>query len=380
MGQLARTSLAPAQYGRPRLTKLQLLLSCHSQIMLINLGFSLLGLVLTTMICESFARKKNFKFRVEAAVAGKLKTRLSALPYSEVEYNKQFKTAFPSQKQKVARFSKKASNSNSLINYCDGLRRTSFVPLNKKIASRIYLFGGSTIDCQEVPDDYTIASRLQAKINDSGLQETYEVINCGVIGATLAANLIHFKELPKSKSDICIFYFGVNETNFQNENIYISRFLIFSFIDFNRLYRFATVLNFVILKSLINKFRTFDKNNNYFREKQDQVDQIFSEINSICIENSVTLLTILQPFLHTRSPVSQFDKGNLRYHKGPAFDASKYLYEQFVKKFDNRNYFIDGRSLFNNVELDVFTDWCHCNYLGNDIIADYFFSLVQKNT
>lgn len=348
--------------------------------MLFNLGFVILiALFLSVVTYEKFSRKKYFKWRIEAAVPGKLKSRLSALPYSEEEYNQQFKSAFPSQKQRNTRFSNMTNISYSLINYGNGLRRTSYVPLNKKIAQRIYIFGGSTIDCQEVPDDYTIASRLQAKINEKGAQKIYEVINCGVIGATLASNLTHFKEVPKSKSDICIFYFGVNETNFQNENIYISKFSVFSFINFNQLYRFANDLNFVVLKSLINRFRTFDKNNNCFREKQDWTDQILSEINSICKKNSITLLAILQPFLHTRSPVPQFDKGNLRYHKGPAFDASIYLYRQFVKKFDNRSYFIDGRSLFNNVELDVFTDWCHCNYLGNDVIAEYFFSLIENN-
>ena len=347
--------------------------------MLNNLIFTILiGSFLISIVSEKFSRKKYFKWRVEAAVPGKLKSRLSKLPYSEEEFNKQFKKAFPSQKQRVERFSKKTSTSNSLINYRDGLRRTNFVPLNKKMTQKIYIFGGSTIDCQEVPDDYTVASRLQAKINEGRGQEIYEVINCGVIGATLAANLKHLKELPKSPDDIYIFYFGVNETNFQEENIFISRFRVFSFINFNQLYSFANNFQFVMAKTFIDKFRTFDKQNRWFYEKQDQISQILSEINLICEENSVTLLVILQPFLHTRSPVPQFDKKNRRYHKGTRFDASEYLFERFSTRFDNKNYFIDGRSLFNNVELDVFTDWCHCNYLGNDIIAEYLFSLIQK--
>lgn len=337
----------------------------------------LLGLSLSITIYEKFSRRKYFKFRVEAAVPGKLKSRLSSLPYSEEEYNKQFKSAFPSQKQRVARFSLKSSTSDSLLNYCDGLRKTSFVPSNKKDLSKIYIFGGSTIDCQEVPDDYTNASRLQAKINEGRLQEIYEVINCGIIGATLAANLIHFKQLSIAKGDICIFYFGVNESNFP-ESIYISRFPIFSFINFNQLYRFATNLNFVTLKSLTDKFRTFNKENKWFYEKQDQINKICSEINSICDETSVTLLVILQPFLHARSPVPRFDEKNRQYHTGVAFEATVYLLEQFATILNNKNYFIDGRSFFNNVELDVFTDWCHCNYLGNDILAKHFYSSIQK--
>ena len=346
--------------------------------MLIKLASTLLlGLFLSIKISETFSRRKYFKFRVEAAVPGKLKSRLSLLPYSEEEYNKQFKSAFPSQKQRVANFSLKGSTSDSLLNYCDGLRKTSFVPSNNKELSKIYIFGGSTIDCQEVPDDYTNASRLQAKINEGRLQEIYEVINCGIIGATLAANLIHFKQLPIAKGDICIFYFGVNESNFP-ESIYISRFPILSFINFNQLYRFATNLNFLTLKSLTDKFRTFNKENKWFYEKQDQIDKTLCEINSICDETSVTLLVILQPFLHTRSPVPRFDKKNRRYHNGITFKATVYLLEQFATKLNYKNCFIDGRSFFNNVELDVFTDWCHCNYLGNDILAEYFFSSIQK--
>ena len=346
--------------------------------MLIKLASTLLlGLFLSITIYEKFSRRKYFKFRVEAAVPGKLKSRLSSLPYSEAEYNKQFKSAFPSQKQRVGRFSLKSSTSDSLLNYCDGLRKTSFVPSNKKDLSKIYIFGGSTIDCQEVPDDYTNASRLQAKINEGGLQEIYEVINCGVIGATLAANLSHFKQLPIAKGDICIFYFGINESNFP-ESIYISRFPIFSFINFNQLYRFATKLNFVTLKSLTDKFRTFNKENKWFYEKEDQIDKILCEIYSICDETSVTLLVILQPFLHTRYPVPKYDKKNRKYHTGVAFEATVYLLDKLVARLKNRDFFIDGRSYFNNVQLDVFSDWCHCNYLGNDILAKHFYSSIQK--
>lgn len=342
----------------------------HKFWFLVTLTFLLL------VMYEKFSRKKYFKWRVEAVVPGKLKSRLSVLPYSEEEYNMQFKSAFPSQKQRVQRFSLKTSTSDSLLNYCDGLRKTSFVPLNKS-NPKIYIFGGSTIDCQEVPDDYTITSRLQAKINGGGLQEIYEVINCGVIGATLAANLKHFKELRIAKGDICIFYFGANESTF-TRNIYISKFQSFSFINFNRLYSFATNINFVVLKSFIDKFRTFDKKNKLFCEKQDEIDKICYEIDSICDETSVTLFIILQPFLHKRSPVPQFDHKNRRYHTGVVFEATVHLFEQFAAKLNNKNYFVDGRSIFNNVELDVFTDWCHCNYLGNDILAEHFYSLIQK--
>lgn len=64
------------------------LLFVHKFWFLVTLTFLLL------VMYEKFSRKKYFKWRVEAVVPGKLKSRLSLLPYSEEEYNMQFKSAF----------------------------------------------------------------------------------------------------------------------------------------------------------------------------------------------------------------------------------------------------------------------------------------------
>lgn len=92
------------------------------------------------------------------------------------------------------------------INVSNGKRRTAFQPIEVK--NKVYLFGGSTIFSGEVPDEYTIASRLQQLLNTK-FADRFTVENYGSTSVTLAQQLERLRTLQLAPGDVVIFYDGV---------------------------------------------------------------------------------------------------------------------------------------------------------------------------
>ena len=93
----------------------------------------------------------------------------------------------------------------------EGLRSTSFQP--EKFKNTVYLFGGSTIYCSEVPDEHTIASYLQLLFNEH-YPDKYIVRNYGLPTISTSEQVERLKVVRNiKKDDIVIFYDGVNEIN-----------------------------------------------------------------------------------------------------------------------------------------------------------------------
>lgn len=98
--------------------------------------------------------------------------------------------------------------SGKYFNVRDGRRVTPGQPLNPKFTIRI--FGGSTVYCGEVPDELTLPSQLQAIFNRNE-RLTVSVENYGMVAAAIGGQVDRLRATPLSKSDVVIFYDGVNE-------------------------------------------------------------------------------------------------------------------------------------------------------------------------
>jgi len=345
--------------------------------------FALLSISLGILLCfEEVLRIKFWRFSTNNSV-GHLRSRLSFLPYSEGSYNADLLKCFPKNKHSAREilFHEKANFTSTQLNFTNGLRKTSFTESIKNPKNRVFIFGGSTIDCLEVPDDYTIASRLQNLFNSSAttnlpeinLRE-FEVINCGVAGATVRANFEHFQHLNFGAGDICIFYFGINETNF-GEQFWTFKAPLQKIPGIEKLRN--RKLNLISLNMLTRLLSTFDPNATIFDEKVSIVNQIFTSLERSCMRDGVKFLAVLQPFINTRSPISPHDKWAF-FHYWPKshFNPHSLLFERFANEFKTRKFFVDGRTFFDGIDLDVYTEWCHTNFLGNQIIAENFFQII----
>lgn len=134
---------------------------------------------------------------------------------------------------------------------------------------------------------------------------------------------------------------------------------------------------FLILQRLIRLTSTFDRNHIAFAEKVSEVSEILTSLERYCIEHEMELFAILQPFVNTRSPVSKHDRDAFSLHWPRShFDLHTHLFKRFADELRSRNFFVDFGAIFNNVVLDVYTEWCHTNYLGNQIIAENFHQLI----
>ena len=90
----------------------------------------------------------------------------------------------------------------------DGKRLTTDVP--KNVDSRIWLFGGSTVQNHEVPNEYTVASYLQRMVNKSLPAKRFGVENRGFSSVTVnQQNDLLGRERVRS-GDIVIYLDGIN--------------------------------------------------------------------------------------------------------------------------------------------------------------------------
>lgn len=355
-------------------------LSASASLVLFAIGsrFVIAGLLVMSLLgYEQYLRSRQIKFRT-TTIPGKYVTRLPFLPYSEVEYNRVYNQVFGSTKKRREIFPKKLNISSPLINFIEGLRKTSFVLDSQLSGSKIYLFGGSTIDCQQVPDDYTVPSLLQKSINTSQIN-TFEVVVCGVGGATLKANYEHLKELPVKQGDICVFYFGANETDFPVE-AYQSRFPASFIPQFNLLYALSRKYNILSVFRILHKFQIVNEDHPIFNKKNREIKEILDKICAQSEETKFKFVAILQPCLYTRFPMIKQDKKVLKkYFDSPRGNMIRYFNQTLIEILQNKNYFIDGQRIFDNTNLDVYIDWVHTNYLGNQIISDFIHFVIRQN-
>jgi hypothetical protein len=94
------------------------------------------------------------------------------------------------------------------FNVTEGRRRTVGQP--SQAQATLWLFGGSTMYDVAVPDEYTIASRLQSDLNRMW-PGAWRVENLGAPALTAAGQLQLLKTVPLGAGDLVIFYDGVNE-------------------------------------------------------------------------------------------------------------------------------------------------------------------------
>ena len=180
------------------------------------------------------------------------------------------------------------------------------------------------------------------------------------------------------KGDICLFYFGVNEYDFSS-------------VDFNfrppfhktgLLEQLEKLIKKIQLQSLgrqFLKFKVFNENTLQLGNIVQRDENLMSLINVRCQSNEVKFLAVLQPHLFTRIPMTKVDITHTWHYPAKAEeDARKFLFENFANEFKNFQFFHDARGIFNHTDVDVYVDWCHPNYLGNKIVADFFYSVLER--
>jgi hypothetical protein len=96
-------------------------------------------------------------------------------------------------------------------NVRDGRRVTTNQP--STFRHRLYVFGGSCLFGQEVPDEFTIASDLQRLVNKA-MPGEFRVENMGVLAVTTSQELEALKSVRIGQGDQVAFYDGANDVTY----------------------------------------------------------------------------------------------------------------------------------------------------------------------
>jgi hypothetical protein len=254
------------------------------------------------------------------------------------------------------------------LNVIDGRRVTTNVP--SRVRQNIYLMGGSTVFCSEVPDRYTVPSFLQRLVNT--VDDSISVSNHGQRGATTANRLRYFESLDGiSRDDIAIFLFGDNDcgTYLDQKRHPLTRIVVVV----ERLSRYG----FEIFKWLYGEIAPrFWRNRS--RSSVEKLIQQFEKTAQLCQKRGVKLLCVLQPNIFTLVSQLEYDL-RLRHSSSTEISVSvNDAYPKYVHWLRNKDFAVSAADIFNGSPDHVYLDWAHLNARGNEKLANFLFEELER--
>ena len=255
----------------------------------------------------------------------------------------------------------------------DGIRSTTDAK-NSSDQPNLFLFGGSTVLCEEVPDRLTNASILQRILNSHS--EFVQVLNYGASGATSIDRVkILLHESKVKKDDIVVFYFGDNDSGWiDRRSGKPSEQLIWLPV---RVFRALSDFGSETAKWIYGELspRSLRK---FSRLAVSDTIEAFKVAEQHCRSRGAHVFFVLQPNLYTLRTKSEYEKKlEKRFSqdiKTLVMDA--YMqYEGWVKEMPNG---VSATHIFDNAPASVFLDWAHVNARGNEIIAEFIFEELQR--
>jgi hypothetical protein len=258
----------------------------------------------------------------------------------------------------------------------DGIRSTTDV--DKSLCrNQIFIFGGSTVFCDEMPDRLTIASFLQRLINKE--TQPMAVINCGWSGASVLDRTKMLKDLVEIKSnDRVVFYFGDNDSGWHHstkDRTHLSEELIPLPVQAMKMLK--TTFGFEIAGWVYNELAP-KWMRKYSEFAVSATIEALKDANEYCKSRGAEMLVILQPNLYTlRTKYPSEVQAEKRFSnnlKTVIIHAYR-RYEEWVKETP---YAVSATHIFDNAPAPVFLDWAHVNARGNEIIAKFVFEELQR--
>jgi len=278
----------------------------------------------------------------------------------------------PSQKSHLAH--KDFTYTGTHISMTDGIRQTTDIPPSVTVGQKVFLFGGSTMFCIEVPDRLTIASFLQRSLRI--LSDSYQVVNCGCPGATAVDRTRMLSEIVEIKQgDIAIFYFGDNDSGWiDHRSGKLSQQLVPLFV--------RTLRGFADLGSEIARWIYGEIAPGRFRKFSQLavVDTIQSlnEAHKHCLVKGAQTVAILQPNIYTLRTKSDYER---QLEKRFSLDLKTLIvdaYQQYENWIKTTSYGVSATHIFNNAQASVFLDWSHANARGSELIAKFIFEELKN--
>lgn len=256
---------------------------------------------------------------------------------------------------------------------------------------KLFVFGGSTTYCAEVPDDFTWASELQKLLAAIPETKDIEVVNCGNNGAVALQEVerLEYEIRRNNIPDFAVFFDGDNEvfqgvvfgepggTQYGTYQKHVNRSLFV-------LKRVAgiSVAAQTIYHSILDSQRHNDlphtrsdaKLRELSQETADVYERNLLRASELCNRHGIRMLVFLQPNLFTLdrpwSPQESTLKAAERKSHASAFQTCypvlrerlRQLKEQGIMAYDLSN-------MFDSTVEPIYVDGCHVESTGNRLIA-----------
>lgn len=289
--------------------------------------------------------------------------------------------------------------SGELINIENGFRRTINNPSFAE--RRMWIFGGSTIICLEVPDAYTIPSQLSALVNAQS-ENQFEVINSGASTITSRHQLFKLKNSTTlKKNDIVVFMDGWNDIA---QSLYYNN-PMGNMIEKNRQqietasFSEKLILELYVkygessafIRRFLNPFRPEEKEititeNNLQVFEKDYLETMIHTHEYVKSKGAKyfhflqpSVSTLKQPTTYEKILIDQLAQGYLI--PKPLIKISHQAYPRLQNASqDARKMGINAFDItdaFDHKTTDVYLDSVHVNEVGNRILAEGIWARVE---
>ena len=242
----------------------------------------------------------------------------------------------------------------------DGFRQTTDRPQSPD--GRVFVFGGSTVYCFEVPDSMTVCSFLQRNLNESG--KNLEVVNLGISGASVANRVEKLKTMNSMcEQDIVIFLFGVNDIGW--DHFYGSQNTFLKVIrNFGKV---SLSFSWFYYEQSVNIRKSNAESAAHRTIKQ------LKDVSDFLNTRKILHKFILQPNIYTKRNTNNYEDQIVLKFGAELNDTVLHAY----RVFKNCQYppYITATHIIDNTETSVYLDWAHANAEGNKLIANFISEL-----
>lgn len=291
---------------------------------------------------------------------------------------------------------------SALINIKEGIRRTIGQPDEYK--RTLYMLGGSTLINLRVSDEAHIASRIQLMLNEWH-PNIWRVVNLGVSGYTTHEQLLRLQEIALQPGDWVIFYDGVNDAP-----RYASEFDMLTLPDWQKAalgveegaavklflwesLGIAPLLQRTNLANAWRNWRMIQQQEQALQDPQrvgDLLDwlhigyqQNIESAQAYTQANQAHFIHFLQPNLFTLDQLSPYEQA-LSGEMG-AGNFVPLAYAEFLKiehEFAEKDILsVDLTHVLDHAnrttDEEIFFDWIHVNEVGDAMIAQAMFEVLQ---
>jgi len=241
----------------------------------------------------------------------------------------------------------------------DGRRVTVGGPPNP--VGRILMFGGSTLFCGDVADEFTISSLLQASVNSRGLN--YEVLNFGLPGARAIHQLAKLQTIDLKPSDIVVFYDGGNDAWKVYEDMRDSHAARTPRRQVRELLETIETGSKVLFNAFLSDRLMYIDRDSIISESKKQIGDVWlapvDAAQSLTRAKGARFIHVLQPNLFTYAHSGA---------RGSMGDDIAAVYTAFQDEVFGRKEF-DFTEIFDSSEVSPYLDWIHLVANGNQTVA-----------